>query len=112
MHEHGVADRILEAILQHPDRPKQGRPLAVTVVVSELGGPSPDALQASLNHVCEHMGLPEIELNLKTVELLGQCRTCGRIGAVDPELVCPFCEATDVRLCGGETVVVESCRYG
>lgn len=112
MHEHGVADRILEAILRHPDRPEHGRPLAVTVLVSELGGPDPDALQDSLDHVCEHMGLPVIELNLRSVELLGQCRKCGRTGAMGAGLVCPFCGATDVRLCGGETVVVESCRYG
>lgn len=112
MHEHGIADRIVETVLHHPDRPGDRRPTAVTVLVAELGGLSQDALQAGLDHVCEHEGLPHIELELRTAEFLGDCGDCGRTSVVTEELVCPVCHAGGVRLCGGETVIVETCRYG
>lgn len=112
MHEHGIADRIVETALRHPDRPQGTHPIAITVLVSELGGLRRDALQASIDHVCEHEGLPHIDLEVKTVPLLGCCADCGHISELTEDLACPVCRIGRVRLCGGETVVVESCRYG
>lgn len=111
MHEHGVADRLLETLLHRPDRPGELRPVAVTVLVPELGGLTQEALQGALDHVCAHEALPRIVVEVRTTELLGSCAACGRTLAVSEELRCPACEAAGVRLCGGETIVVESCRY-
>ena len=112
MHEHGLADHILQVVLQHPNRPGDSHPAAVTVLVAELGGLSQAALQTALDHVCEHEGLPHLELELRTAELLGECDACGRTSEVTVDLTCPVCHAGGVRLCGGETVIVEACRYG
>mgnify|MGYP005834604201 CR=1 FL=1 len=111
MHEHGVADQVLDAILQQPDRPAGARPVAVTVLVSELGGLTQDALQSALDHVCEHHGLPAIRLVLETAELLGECRECGRVQAVSEDLQCPACGSGEVRLCAGETMLIQAVEY-
>lgn len=111
MHEHGVADHILERLLRQPERPANGRPVAVTVLVSEWSGLTREALQASLDYACEHEKLSPIELELATAELLGECPACGRISIVTEELVCPACNTSGVRLCGGEVAIITACRY-
>jgi Zn finger protein HypA/HybF involved in hydrogenase expression len=111
MHEHGIADQVLDAVLQQPDRPPDARPVAVTVLVSELAGLTPEALQSALDHVCEHHGLPSIRLELRTAELVGECRECGRVQAVSEDLKCPACGSQDVRLCAGETVLIQAVEY-
>jgi len=112
MHEHGLADRLLETLLQHPDRPPQAVPRTVTVLVAELGGLSEGALQANLDHVCEHHGLPRVALRVEVVPLLGCCEACGETLPLDEDLTCPACGADQVRLCGGETVAIKTCEYG
>ena len=111
MHEHGLADHIVDRILEHPDRPPHTSPIAVTVMVSELAGLSEDALQASLDHVCEHQGLAPIRLTLENAGLLGECRGCGAVGPVDEELTCATCGGSDIKLCAGEIVIVQACQY-
>ncbi len=111
MHEHGLADHILDTVLHHPERPGQAIPRAITVMVAELGGTSQEALQANLDHVCEHEGLPQIELRLEVVPLLGTCNGCQETSALGEDMVCPACGGEDVRLCGGETVIIKTCEY-
>ncbi len=111
MHEHGVADQVLDAILHQPDRPADARPVAVTVVVSELAALTQEALQDALDHVCEHHALPPIRLTLETAALLGECRECGQIQAVSEDLQCPACGSGEVRLCAGETMLIRAVEY-
>jgi len=111
MHEHGIADHILHTVLNHPHRPPQAIPQTLTVLVSELGGVSEEALQASLDHVCEHEGLPPVALRVETVPLLGCCNACHATSPLEEDMTCPACGAREVRLCGGETVVIRACEY-
>lgn len=111
MHEHGLADQVLDAILQQPDRPADARPTAVTVVVSELAGLTQEALQSALDHVCEHHALPPVHLTLETVELLGECQQCGQVQVVSEDLQCPACGSDEVRLCAGETMLIRAVEY-
>jgi Zn finger protein HypA/HybF involved in hydrogenase expression len=119
MHEHGLADRIVESVLLRSARPQchtagqaDARPLSVTVLVAELGGLDEAALQAGVDHVCDHEGLPHIDLHVQVVPLLGECRACCQTGAISEELTCAACGSSDVRLCGGETVVVREVQFG
>jgi len=111
MHEHGLADHIVARALQHPDRPQDASPVAVTIMVSELAGLTQEALQLALDHVCEHHHIPRIRLHLQAVGLLGECRQCGEVSPVDEELVCPVCLAQDARLCAGEIAIITACQY-
>lgn len=111
MHEHGLADHILEAVLHHPDRPPGRSPLSLTVVTSELSGLTQDALQHALDHVCEHEGLAPPALTLETVPLLGECAACGATAETDATLQCSRCGAAGVRLCAGELVLIRACEY-
>lgn len=111
MHEHGLADRILETVLRHPDRPPSASPATITIQVSELGGLTEQALQANIDHVCEHHGLPPVGLRVEVVPFLADCRTCGTTVALDEKLVCPACGRDDIRMCGGETAIITACAY-
>jgi Zn finger protein HypA/HybF involved in hydrogenase expression len=111
MHEHGLADHIVDRILDHPDRPPHTSPTAVTVVASELAGLSEDALQAALDHACQHQGLDPIQLILEVTGLLGECRACGAVAQVDEHLICSACGAEDMRLCAGEIILIKSCQF-
>jgi Zn finger protein HypA/HybF involved in hydrogenase expression len=111
MHEHGLADRVLEAISAHCDDVPGSHPVAVTLVASEIAGLNQDSFQAALDHVCEHRGLPPISVTIETVELLGECGQCGEAQELTDELRCPACGTPEVRLCGGETLLVKTCTY-
>lgn len=111
MHEHGLADHILDSVLQHPHRPPHTLPRAVTVQVPELGGVCEEVLQANLDHVCEHHGIPAVTVHVEVVPLLGNCQSCGAVAALDEQLTCPNCRSTSVRICGGETAVIKTCEY-
>lgn len=113
MHEHGLADAIIEDALRHPQRPAGSLPRRITVIVSELSGLTREALQASLDHVCEHFHMKPVELELETAPLLVECAACQKISALEEEAVwaCPACGAHDLRLCGDETVIVKACEY-
>ena len=50
-------------------------------------------------------------LEARNVELLGECAQCGEVRELTDELRCPVCGTADVRLCGGETVLIKSCAY-
>jgi len=109
MHEHGLADQLLDALQQHRTRAGGGRITAATVEVCELGGATQEALQAALDHVCEHHSLAPIELTVEVAGLLGHCAQCGRVVHVTDDVTCGVCGQKDLRLCGSETVILKSC---
>ena len=110
MHEHGIADQILKSLLQHRDRTGASRVVAATVRVSEIAGLSQPALQAALDHCCEHHQLDPIALTLQSSGLLAHCNSCDQVVAVNDEIQCVTCGSSEVRLCAGEAVVIESCE--
>ena len=112
MHEHGLADYILQAALKHPQRPAAARPVRIGVLVSEFGGLTPETLQAGLDHVCEHEGLPPVALDVTVVAWLGECPVCGTVADMGESLDCTACGRAGARLCGGDTFVVTECEYG
>lgn len=111
MHEHGLADHILARVLAHPNRPAGARPVAVTLVASELSGLTVESLQEALDHVCEHEGLPAIRVDLEYAPFLGECSECGVVAETDETLACADCGAAGVRLCTGDAVIIRTCQY-
>ena len=109
MHEHGLADEVLKALLSHRDRTGVKSVVAATVQVSELAGLSAPALQMALDHVCEHYGLACVDLTVEVPGVIAQCARCGETAAMADDLCCTECGSNQVRLCGDETMLVTSC---
>ncbi len=109
MHEHGLADQVLAALLEQRTRSGAGKVIAATVQVSELSGLKPEALQMSLDHVCEHHGLNSITLTVETPGVIATCSRCQKLTVLDGDMRCPACGSSRFRLCGDETVVITSC---
>jgi Zn finger protein HypA/HybF involved in hydrogenase expression len=110
MHEHGLADQLLETLTARQRAQGADRVLSAVLRVSELSGVSAGSLQAALDHCCAHHQIPPIEIHLLSDGLLGQCADCGRATLVTPDLACTECGGADVRLVGDGTVLVESCE--
>ena len=107
MHEHGLADEVLKALLSHRTGAKSV--VAATVQISELSGLSAPALQMSLDRVCEHHGLARVDLTVEVPGVIAQCPRCGQTTVLADDLCCAECGSNQVRLCGDETMLVTSC---
>ena len=110
MHEHGLADYVLDALLLHRDRVGAQRVLSATLQVSELGGVSRAAFQAALDHCCEHHQLEPIQLTLETPGIIAHCSHCDRLVPLTPEVRCADCGSADIRLCGDEAIIIKNCE--
>jgi len=106
MHEHGLADHLLEALIARQRACHAERVISAVVRVSALSGLSAASLQAALDHCCTHHRLPPIEITVRSDGLLGRCAGCGKAAIVTPDLTCTVCGAAGVRLLGDDTVLV------
>ncbi len=85
MHEHGIAQRVYDLLIEKARSSGAGGVKAVTLEVGEFAGVTPDALIAGLEHCCEHHDAPCFEVAVTTVGAAVRCRQCGHVVALAEE---------------------------
>ncbi len=107
MHEHGLCDPVLKVIHDRLPADLAGKCVKVRLRVSEISGLTEPALQAAFDHAhASHEG-PQVQLDLRSDGLLGNCSQCGEVVEVTPDLACAQCGDTGVTLAAGETLLIE-----
>lgn len=109
MHEHSLADAIVEAVETKRRQAGASRVIRALVRVSEISSLSSDALQLMIDHAAEEMGVQPFRVELVRDGLLGHCPNCG-LAPVDEELTCCLCGARPVRPAGDEAMLLVSCE--
>ncbi len=110
MHEHSLADAILEKADERRRAAGAIRLRKITVQVSELAATSPQALQMMMNHAAEEMGLEPPQVEVVVDGLLGHCPNCGVVRISD-DLVCSNCGRQGVRPAGDEAMLLLACEF-
>ena len=110
MHEHSLADAILEKAEERRKAVGAQKVRKITVQVSELAATSPHALQMMIDHAAEEMGLEPPEVEVVVDGLLGHCPDCGLVRVTD-DLVCTNCGREGVRPAGDEAMVLLACEF-
>lgn len=110
MHEHSLADAILDAVETRRLSAGASKTTRVTIRVSELSGLTQESLQMMLDHAAEEAGAPPFAVQILCDGLLGYCPACG-IVPISEDLVCGFCGAESVRPAGDEALLLVGCEF-
>jgi hydrogenase nickel incorporation protein HypA/HybF len=109
MHEHGIADQILETALLRAG----GRRISMLRV---RAGVRQGIVAGSLEQAFEHVALGTqaegASIELLTLPATLHCRTCGgQAPTFDVLAICPQCTSDDVAIDGGDELILESLGY-
>jgi hydrogenase nickel incorporation protein HypA/HybF len=106
MHEIGLCEGIVEAVLRRAD----GRPVrAVLVRAGVRQRVVLDSLRQAFAMVAAGTVAADAQVDLEVVPVTVDCRTCGDVNeSMDPWAVCPSCGGEDVDVTGGDELTVVS----
>ena len=110
MHEHSLADSLLEKVEALRRENGAARTTRVVVRVSELSSLSTPSLQMMIDHAAEEAGTFPFSVELVVDGLLGHCQYCG-IAPISEDLDCCQCGATDCRPAMDEGMLLVSCEF-
>jgi hydrogenase nickel incorporation protein HypA/HybF len=108
MHEYSIACRLIDAVESELDSRDLTAPVArVEVLVGELSGVVPEALELAFQAAKADTRLAGAELALTIEPLVLWCETCRREWhAAEPFLVCDECGGTQVEIRSGQGLSV------
>ncbi len=106
MHEYGLAEGVVDAVLQRA----QGRPVTgVRVRAGVRQRLVPESMQQAFTSVAAGSVAEHAVVELETVPVDVRCRDCARSSpSMDPFAVCPQCGSEDVDVTGGEELILVS----
>ncbi len=108
MHELSVAESIWKVINDEMEKNGWKKLLSVKIVIGELSGVVPDALEFYLNLLKEDMHQEDVVFHFEYVPVKFQCTECGHTFTVDrPIFTCPQCGSTDVKMISGNEFYIE-----
>lgn len=109
MHEHSLADAVLEKAEEQRKAAGARKVRKVVLQVSELAATSPAALQMMIDHAAEEMGIEAPEVEVVVDGLLGYCPSCGLV-PVSETLTCSRCGRGQLRPAGDEAMLLVRCE--
>ncbi|NOZ92346.1 hydrogenase maturation nickel metallochaperone HypA [bacterium 3DAC] len=108
MHELSVAESIWNILEDELKKIGGGKLLSVKIVIGELSGVVPDALDFYLNLLKDDKGQPDVTFHYTHVPVKFQCGSCGHTFTVDrPMFACPQCGSVDVKIISGNEFYIE-----
>ena len=109
MHEFGLCEGVLAAVRQRAD----GRQVAgIRVRFGVRHAVDSESLAQAFAMVAEGTEAAGATVELVTVPATITCADCGFSGETgDPLATCPRCAGADVRISGGDEMILESIRY-
>ncbi len=108
MHELSVAESIWNVLQDEIKKLGDVKLISVKIVIGELSGVVPDALDFYLNLLKDDMGQPDTTFIYKYVPVKFQCQQCGHTFTVDkPLFACPKCGSSDVKIISGNEFYID-----
>lgn len=109
MHEFGLCEGVLDAVRQRAG----GRKVAgIRVRFGVRYAVDPESLSQAFSMIAEGTEAAGAEVELITVPATITCADCGFSGeTTDVLATCPRCAGADVKISGGDEMVLESIRY-
>lgn len=104
MHEHGIADRLVEEALVMARNQGLARIEEIGIEVGALSGLSREALDEPMRHALTEAGMADVKVRWREVPPEAACRRCGR--SIGRAHACPSCGGFDVEVVAGTAVSV------
>jgi hydrogenase nickel incorporation protein HypA/HybF len=109
MHELAIAQGILDIVLCTASRYSATNVLGVKVMVGELTGTVPEALEMGFAALAKGTPAENAYLSIQVVRLTGRCRDCGCQTGIDKYcFTCTNCGSYAVEIVTGRELLVES----
>lgn len=109
MHERSLISALLRQVTELVAEEDGARVTEVRVRVGPLSGVEPLLLASAFDDLAPAELGRAARLVMHEVDLQGRCQRCGHDFVMpDFRFVCPLCDATAVRVTGGDGVVLES----
>ena len=109
MHEASIVEALLEAARDEMLRAGAERILRLQVTVGALSGVNVEALRFAFDMLAPGTPAEGAELEVVETRALCSCRACGEENPVeDPFSACPACGSVDVRIRGGDELLLSS----
>ncbi len=109
VHEVSIAQSIVEAVLLEMENRGRARVVVVHTAVGGLTHVEPENLKFWYEELTRDTPLAGSELEVVKQPVVVRCRQCGQeFEVVANSFVCPGCGIADVRLTGGDELVLES----
>jgi hydrogenase nickel incorporation protein HypA/HybF len=103
MHEIGIANSILEAVLDEATRRAAARVHRIGVRIGVLAGVDADALRFCFEALTRDTDLAALELEIELCPRIHHCPACGaEFAVVDYEFRCPQCEEEKTQFVSGD----------
>ena len=107
MHEVGIANSIIETILQTMKEKGYARVTTIGLRIGALTDLVPDALEFGFEVMTRGTPLADARLAIEAVPVHGECRSCGKTFDVDQFIfVCPHCSGRDIRMTSGDELEI------
>ena len=108
MHEMAIAQGILDIALTANDREGGSRITKIKLLIGEMAGVEPDALQFCFGALAAGTAAAEAELAIDIIPLTGCCDSCGTSFPIERyRFVCPSCQSGQVQTISGRELAVE-----
>ena len=109
MHEASIVEALLEAAGEEMERAGGTRILRLEVTVGALSGVNVEALRFAFEMLSPGTPAEGAELSVVETRALCSCAVCGKESPVeDPFAACPACGSVDVRIRGGDELLLSS----
>ncbi len=107
MHELGIADSIIKAVIQKMEEAGYARVDVVALRIGALTDIVPDALEFGFDVLTRDTVLENTELKIETVPVRGTCKECGRGFEVNEFIfICPNCESRRIEMSSGDELEI------
>lgn len=107
MHELGIADSIIQAVLHKMQESGYARVDVVALRIGALTDIVPDALEFGFEVLTRDTPLAETRLQIETVPVHGKCDDCGRDFEVNEFVfICPNCEGRAIEMSSGDELEI------
>lgn len=109
MHELAIAQGILDIALSTASRNNASKIINVKVLVGELTGTVPEALEFGFTSLTKGTIAETAQLSIKMIPLTGHCRDCDSQGSINKYgFTCTSCGSHAVEIITGRELIVES----
>jgi len=109
MHELSIAQALIKQIEDTAKTEGGGTVTSARIIVGGLSGVDSEALRAVFPIAIEETSLADIRLEIIEDPATIACNQCGaRNNPTFPFPICPECESTNVKIEGGQNLILES----
>lgn len=107
MHELGIAQSIIQTVLDEVAAKGLTPVESITVRVGALSSVVPEALEFGFDALKADTALAETQLKIERVPIQGKCKDCGRdFDVEDYVFACPHCESGQLTVLRGEELEI------